>query len=238
MPPFRNASSRRRCASVSKLKTVVSKICVSGLKVTFVPRRLVVPVISRSRSRRAALVGLLIDLAVAPDFEVERLGQRVDDRDADAVQAARHLVAVVVELAAGVEHRQHDFGRRLAALVPIDRDAAAVVDDGDRAVDVNRDVDLIAEAGQRLVDGVVDDFVDEMVQPGRTGRPDVHRRPLADGFEPLEDLDLVGAVVFAGALCRRARCCRPVTSGRRLAVSSASSVRSVCSIQKFTRASA
>ena len=48
MPPFRKASSRRRWASVSKLKTVVSKICSSGLKVTFVPRRFVVPVISSS----------------------------------------------------------------------------------------------------------------------------------------------------------------------------------------------
>ena len=165
-----------------------------------VPRRFVVPVISKSPGGRAALVGLLVDLAVAPDFEVERLGQRIHDGDADAVQPARHLVAVVVELAAGVQHGEHDFRRRLAALVPIGRDAAAVVDDGDRPVDVNRDVDLIAESGQRLVDRVVDDFVDEMMQPCHTGRPDVHGRPLADGFQPLEDLDLVGAVVFAGAL--------------------------------------
>jgi hypothetical protein len=48
MPPFRNASSRSRCASVSKLKTVVSKTSGSGLNVTLVPRRLVVPVISSS----------------------------------------------------------------------------------------------------------------------------------------------------------------------------------------------
>ena len=111
------------------------------------------------------------------------------------MQTARHLVAVVVELAAGVEHREHDFGRRLAAVVLVDRNAAAVVDDGDRAVDVNRDVDLIAEAGQRLVDRVVDDFVDEMMQSGRPGRPDVHRRPQADGFEAFENLDLVGGIV-------------------------------------------
>ena len=77
----------------------------------------------------------------------------------------------------------------------IDRNAAAVVDDGDRAVDVNRDVDLIAEARQRLVDRVVDDFVDEVVQAGRTGRADVHRRPLADGLEAFEHLDLVGGIV-------------------------------------------
>ena len=71
-PPLRNASSRRRCASVSKLNSMVSKICVSGLKVTLVPRFFVVPVTSRSAMRRAALVGLLIDLAAAPDLELEQ----------------------------------------------------------------------------------------------------------------------------------------------------------------------
>ena len=153
--------------------------------------------------RGAALVALLVDLAVAPDLEVEPLGQRVDDRHADAVQAAGHLVAVVVELAAGVQHGQHDFGRRLAAGVAIDGNAAAVVDDRDRVVDVDRDVDLVAEAGQRLVDRVVDDLVDEVVQPGRAGRPDVHGRALAHGLEALEDLDLVGAVVVGRAVAVR-----------------------------------
>ena len=198
-PPFRNASSRSRCASVSKLNSVVSKICASGLKVILVPRFLVVPVTSSGVDRIAALVGLLVDLAVAPDLQVERLRQRVHDRHADAVQAARDLVAVVVELAAGVQHRQHDFGRRPAALVLIDRNAAAVVDDGDRVVDVDRDVDLVAVAGQRLVDRVVDDLVDEVVQARRAGRADVHRRPLAHRLEAFEDLDLVGAVVVRDA---------------------------------------
>ena len=111
--------------------------------------------------RGAALVALLVDLPVAPDLEVEPLGQRVDDRHADTVQAAGHLVAVVVELAAGVQDGEHDFGGGLAARVPIDGNAAAVVDDRDRVVDVDRDVDLIAETGERLVDRVVDDLVDE-----------------------------------------------------------------------------
>ena len=194
-PPLRNASSRSRCASVSKLNSVVSKICASGLKVTLVPRFLVVPVDLEIGGRRAALVGLLVDLAVAPDLELQQLRQRVDDRDADAVQTARDLVAVVVELAAGVEHRQHDFRRRLAALVAVDRNAAAVVDDRDGVVDVDRDVDLVAVAGERLVDRVVDDLVDEVVQPRRAGGADVHGGTLADRLEAFENLDLVGAVV-------------------------------------------
>ena len=61
--------------------------------------------------RRTALVALLIDLPVAPDLEVETLRERIHHRDADAVQTAGDLVAVVVELAAGVEDGQHDFSR-------------------------------------------------------------------------------------------------------------------------------
>ena len=50
----------------------------------------------------ALLVILPPDLAVAADLGLEPLRQRVDDRHADAVQAAGDLVGVVVELAAGV----------------------------------------------------------------------------------------------------------------------------------------
>ena len=194
MPPFRKANSRSRCARVSKLKTTVSKIWVSGLKVTFVPRRFVVPGHLQRAGRSAAFVGLLVDLAVAPDLHFEYFRQGVHDRDADAVETAGNLVAVVVELAARMEDGQHHFGRGLPAGVLVDRNAAAVVDDRDRTVDVNRDVDLVAEASQGFVDGVVDDLVDEMVQTGRTGRPDVHRGPLPDRFEPFQDLDALGRI--------------------------------------------
>ena len=59
-----------------------------------------------------------------------RARERVHDRHADAVQAAGDLVALAAELAAGVEHREHDLGRRLVGVlgVRVDRDAAAVVD--------------------------------------------------------------------------------------------------------------
>ena len=146
--------------------------------------------------RLPAMVLLLEDLPVAPDLEVELLRQRVDDRDADAVQSARHFVAVVVELAAGVQHRQHDFCSRAPALMLIGGNTPPVVDDRDRAVDMNRHVDLVAEPSQRLVNRVVDDFVDEMVQARRPGRADVHRRPLANGLEAFEDFDFVGAVIL------------------------------------------
>ena len=179
---------------------MVSKICRVGLERDLRAALLRGAGDDQIGLRRAALVGLLVDLLVAPDLELETLGQRVDDRDADAMQSARHLVAVVVELAAGVQHRQHDFGRRPTAFVHVGRDAAAVVDHRHRVVDVNGDVDFGRKPGQRFVDRVVDDLVDEMMQPGGSGRPDVHRRPLAHGFEAFEDLDALCAVFVRRAV--------------------------------------
>ena len=64
----------------------------------------------------AALEALVPVVAVAVDVELEPLGERVDDRDADTVQAAGDLVALAAELAAGVQHGENDLGRRLLVL--------------------------------------------------------------------------------------------------------------------------
>ena len=62
-------------------------------------------------------------------------------------------------------------------------------------------VDAVAEAGERFVDGVVDDLVDHVVKPGAViGVADVHAGALANRLEALEDLDLVGVVVVGRGL--------------------------------------
>src|SRR4029077_17307600 len=94
------------------------------------------------------------------------------------------------------------FGGRLAADVLADRNAAAVVGDGDRTVDVNGHVDLIAMSRQCLVYRIVDNLVHEVVQAGGTRGADVHRGPLANGLEAFEHLDLVRPVVAAGLALR------------------------------------
>jgi hypothetical protein len=84
--------------------------------------------------------------------------------------------------------------------VRVHRDPAAVVDHRDGVVDVDGDADRVAEPGQGLVDGVVHHFIDEVVESRRAGRADVHGRALPHGLEPLEDLDLVGAVIGGGGI--------------------------------------
>src|SRR5262245_23219588 len=56
---------------------------------------------------------------------------------------------------------------------------------------------LLCVAGNRLIDGVVDHLVDEVVQAPWAGRADVHARALANGLEPLEHGDVLGAVAPA-----------------------------------------
>ena len=141
--------------------------------------------------------------AVAPDGEVEPFRERVDDADADAVEAARDLVGIlvigVVELTPGVELGHDDLGRRDAfAFVDSGRDAAAIVLDADRAVGVQRDEDAVAMAGQRLVDGIVRNLEHHVVEARAViGVADVHAGPLAHRVEALEDLDALGAIIIA-----------------------------------------
>ena len=132
--------------------------------------------------------------------------QRVDDRDADAVQAAGDLVAAAAELAAGVQlgERDRDRGQLLAGR-GVGGDAAAVVLDADRAVGGEGQHDPVAVAGQGLVDRVVHDLPDQVVQAALAGRADVHARALADRLEPLEDLDRGGVVLDAVGGLRRVR---------------------------------
>ena len=138
---------------------------MSGLNVTFVPRCLRRADLLKSCLGVAATIALEVDLALALDLDLEILRERVHDRDADAVQTTRNPVGALVELAAGVQLREHDLGGRdLLGRVEVDGDAAPVVLDGDAVLDVDRDVDAVAMATERLVDRVVDDLEDEVVQ--------------------------------------------------------------------------
>ena len=90
--------------------------------------------------RRAAAERHGVELLAARDLHLELFGQRVDDRDADAVQAAAGVVDLAVELAARVQRRHDDFegGLGLEFGVRVDRNAAAIVGDGEEAVRLER----------------------------------------------------------------------------------------------------
>ena len=141
--------------------------------------------------------------AFAPDGEFQPVGKGVYYGYAHAVQAAGDFVAVVVELAACVQDGHDDFGGG-AAFFGVDAggDAAPVVFDGDGFVGVDGHGDVVAVAGQRFVNGVVEHFEHHVVQAGAVlGVADIHAGAFAHGLQSFEDLDAVGAVFLLGLFC-------------------------------------
>src|SRR5690606_27154782 len=105
------------------------------------------------------------------------------------VQTARHLVAVVVEFAARVQHGHDDLCRgAILGSMEIHRDAPAIVDDRNRVIRVHRDLYSITVPRQGLINGVVYNFEDEVVQPRTIVRvPNIHAWAFAYRLETLED---------------------------------------------------
>ena len=112
------------------------------------------------------------------------------------MEAAGNLVGVLVELTPGVKLGHDDLGRRHAlAGVNIGRNTASIVGHGAGAVGIQRHGHQGRMASQRLVDRIVDDLIDHVMQARAVvGVADIHAGTLADGVEPLEDLDGIGTI--------------------------------------------
>ncbi|EAQ28787.1 hypothetical protein NAP1_14348 [Erythrobacter sp. NAP1] len=140
-------------------------------------------------------------LAITPDDELEPFGQRVHDRHAHAVKAARHLVGVVVggvfEFTACVKLGHDDLCCRHAFfLVHVDRNAAAIVFDRNAAIGVQFDQNEVTMPCERFVDGVVRNLEHHVVQARAiVGVADIHARALTHCVQALENLDGIGAVI-------------------------------------------
>jgi hypothetical protein len=120
------------------------------------------------------------------------LGQRIDHRHADPMQAAGMRVVLVVEFSAGMQARQNQFHPADFLLgMNVDGHTAAVVLDLQGAVLEHRDVDGIAMALEGFVDAVVDHLVRQVVGARGVG---IHARPATHRVEPTQNLDIGGRI--------------------------------------------
>ena len=137
-PRFRKASSCKRLWSDVVVELEVAEDLGVGLEGGLGAGAVGLAHAAHRAGRHAAFVFLLIDVAVAADFDLAPFGEEVHDLDADAVQAAGGLVGLLVELAAELELGHHAFERGDAHVrMDFDGNAAAVVGHGDRAVEVD-----------------------------------------------------------------------------------------------------
>src|SRR6185437_16063819 len=137
-----------------------------------------------------------IELLAAGNFDFEPRRQRIYHGYADAVQAAGRFVDLGVELAAGVQRAHDDFegGFFRELRMRVDRDTAAVVGDGQKAVGRELDLDEVGMAGQRLVHRVVDDFGEQVMQRLFVGPADVHAGAAPNRLQPLQYLDVARGI--------------------------------------------
>ena len=140
------------------------------------------------RFRLAAFVALIVNFAIAPDFDVEVLAQGVYDRYRDPMEPAGDFVCRIVEFPARMEHCHYDrYGRDVFLSVYVHRDAAAVVIHRDGPVQVDLHSYVIAVAGKGFIDAVVYDLVDQVMQTFSRHVSNVHGRAHANRAQSFED---------------------------------------------------
>jgi len=110
-------------------------------------------------------------------FQFQSVRKSIHHRDPDPVQAAGHLVGGPIELAAGMQDRHDNFrGGHILSGVHINRYAAAIVLYGHGTIQMDDDINFVTIAPQRLIDGIVHHFINEMMQTQAARRADIHGR--------------------------------------------------------------
>ena len=148
-----------------------------------------------------------IDLSVFVDPDPQPFRQGVDNGGAHTVQTAGNLIAAAAKFAAGVEHRVNHLQSGPAGLgLNVHGNAPAVIGDGDGIPGIDGYGDVLAVACQGFINGVVYDFVDQMMKTGRRRGANIHTRALADRFQSFQHLDLLRAVFLCYFCLVRHRC--------------------------------
>ena len=123
--------------------------------------------------------GHVVRLAVTIHFDVQSGAQGIDHGGAHAAQATDGVIRRIAELGTGVQFGQTTPRRTGWFSVPCPPGCLAIVRDFHGTIGVQGDHNVVAEAGQGLVHGVVDDLPQAVHKPLRVGGADVHARTLA-----------------------------------------------------------
>src|SRR5262245_1562369 len=146
----------------------------------------------------------MINLAVAADLQVQFLREGVHAGNAHTVKASGDLIGAVLKFPSRMEFRHHHLGGgHFLSGMHVHGNPAAVVLHGDGIVDMDGHLDLIAETGQGLVNGVVHHLINKMMKARTCRGADVHGRPLSNRLQPLQDFDGRSIVFFRAAGARR-----------------------------------
>ena len=132
-----------------------------------------------------------INLAVFFDLDFHASAQSVDTGNTNSMKTAGDLITAIAKFTASVQDGHNNFNGRFADLMHFNRNPAPIIDDGDAVIFSDFNKDMVTVTGQGLIDRVIDDFINQMMEPTGTDTADIHAWPFANGFEALQDLDLL-----------------------------------------------
>ena len=139
---------------------------------------------------------------VAPDAQLQPVGQSVNNRNADAVQSARHLVGVIVKLPACMKlgHDHFCCGNPFF-FMDTHRNTTSVVHDRHAGICVNNDTHMVRMTGQSFINAVVHDLIHHVVQTRAIVRiPDIHSGAFSNCLQAFENFDRI-STIFVWCLC-------------------------------------
>ena len=132
------------------------------------------------------LIALFISFSVNINDDFQPLRKRIDDRSAYAVQPAGHLVSPAAKFASCMQDCKNNFYcRNSGFLIDPNRNSTTVVNDRNRIVRIDADINGIADASQRFVYRIIDNFIDQMMQSFGRGTADIHSWSFPNRFQAL-----------------------------------------------------
>ena len=145
----------------------------------------------------APLKPLAVEMAVVSHLHLQPFGKGVHHAGAHAMETAGNLVAAAAELAAGMEDGEdHRHRRQPCLLLDTHRDTPAVIGNPDDVPREDIHLNMGAVPRQGFINGVIYNFIDQVMEALGAGRADVHARPLPHRFQPFQYLYLVFAILF------------------------------------------
>ena len=116
-----------------------------------------------------AFITLIIFITIYINIDFKPFGQGINNRCTDTMKSAGYLISAAAEFTAGMQHgiRDRRSGNSLLRM-DANRNAASVVPDFYHIARQKLHINDGTVTSQRLVDGVVHNFINKMVKSSRT----------------------------------------------------------------------
>jgi hypothetical protein len=133
--------------------------------------------------------------AFAVNVGLQPLTEGVDNTDANSMQPSCDFVRFVIKFSTSVKSGKNNLqGTYVSLFMEFNRNAPAVILDGTGAIGVDVDDYIVTITCEGLIDGIIQDLIDQMVQPIKAAVANIHIRSFTYRVNTAEDFYFAGVV--------------------------------------------